>query len=446
MKVTREKTEDRQAFLTVEMESTELEEALERAYHRLVKKTDIPGFRRGKAPRAMLESYIGRESLLKEALNSLIPDACDNAIKEQGIKALTHPNVEIIQTEPLVFKVVVPLLPEIRLGDYRQIRMSPEPVDVTEDNINSVVDRIRHEQANWEPVERPVEFNDMVVIDIDGVADDKALINRKGTEYHVRKDQNLPLPGFAEQIVGMKRDEEKEFQLHIPEDFPKKEVADKQAIFKIKVNEIKQEKLPELNDDFARGVDEGFESMDKLREFISDGLKKTAEERAESEMRERIIQMAVDQAETEFPPLLVEVEIDKLLEQQLRRWQASGRDLDEYLSNINKTEQQLRDELRPAATKRVVRSLVLGKISQEEHVKVDKSEVDVEIDNMLKDTAPERVDDLKKFLNTPESRRSIMDVLVGRKTVERLADIANGQEIDKKENKANDEEAKEEKR
>jgi len=446
MKVTREKTEDRQAFLTVEMESTELEEALERAYHRLVKKTDIPGFRRGKAPRAMLESYIGRESLLKEALNSLIPDACDNAIKEQGIKALTHPNVEIIQTEPLVFKVVVPLLPEIRLGDYRQIRMSPEPVDVTEDNINSVVDRIRHEQANWEPVERPVEFNDMVVIDIDGVADDKALINRKGTEYHVRKDQNLPLPGFAEQIVGMKRDEEKEFQLHIPEDFPKKEVADKQAIFKIKVNEIKQEKLPELNDDFARGVDEGFESMDKLREFISDGLKKTAEERAESEMRERIIQMAVDQAETEFPPLLVEVEIDKLLEQQLRRWQASGRDLDEYLSNINKTEQQLRDELRPAATKRVVRSLVLGKISQEEHVKVDKSEVDVEIDNMLKDTAPERVDDLKKFLNTPESRRSIMDVLVGRKTVERLADIASGQEIDKKENKANDEEAKEEKR
>ena len=446
MKVTREKTEDRQAFLTVEMESTELEEALEIAYHRLVKKTDIPGFRRGKAPRAMLESYIGRESLLKEALNSLIPDACDNAIKEQGIKALTHPNVEIIQTEPLVFKVVVPLLPEIRLGDYRQIRMSPEPVDVTEDNINSVVDRIRHEQANWEPVERPVEFNDMVVIDIDGVADDKALINRKGTEYHVRKDQNLPLPGFAEQIVGMKRDEEKEFQLHIPEDFPKKEVADKQAIFKIKVNEIKQEKLPELNDDFARGVDEGFESMDKLREFISDGLKKTAEERAESEMRERIIQMAVDQAETEFPPLLVEVEIDKLLEQQLRRWQASGRDLDEYLSNINKTEQQLRDELRPAATKRVVRSLVLGKISQEEHVKVDKSEVDVEIDNMLKDTAPERVDDLKKFLNTPESRRSIMDVLVGRKTVERLADIASGQEIDKKENKANDEEAKEEKR
>lgn len=446
MKVTREKTEDRQAFLTVEMESTELEEALERAYHRLVKKTDIPGFRRGKAPRAMLESYIGRESLLKEALNSLIPDACDNAIKEQEIKALTHPNVEIIQTEPLVFKVVVPLLPEIRLGDYRQIRMSPEPVDVTEDNINSVVDRIRHEQANWEPVERPVEFNDMVVIDIDGVADDKALINRKGTEYHVRKDQNLPLPGFAEQIVGMKRDEEKEFQLHIPEDFPKKEVADKQAIFKIKVNEIKQEKLPELNDDFARGVDEGFESMDKLREFISDGLKKTAEERAESEMRERIIQMAVDQAETEFPPLLVEVEIDKLLEQQLRRWQASGRDLDEYLSNINKTEQQLRDELRPAATKRVVRSLVLGKISQEEHVKVDKSEVDVEIDNMLKDTAPERVDDLKKFLNTPESRRSIMDVLVGRKTVERLADIASGQEIDKKENKANDEEAKEEKR
>ncbi len=337
MKVTNEKTENSQVFLTVEMEPPEVEGSLEEAYHRLVKKTDVPGFRRGKAPRVMLERYIGRESLLKEAISNLIPEACENAIKEQKIEAFARPSVEITRTDPLAFKAIVPLPPVITLGDYRQISMSPEPVKISEDNINAVVERIRHEQATWDPVERPVEDNDMVVLDIESTADGKPFINRKGVQYQVLRDQPLPLPGFAGQISGMVRNEEKEFSLQIPQDFPKSELVDKEARFKVKVGEVKQERLPELNDEFARGVDPIFDTLEKLKEHISDGLKQTAEAKARADLEERIVEVAVDQAEAEFPPFLVEMEIDQLLEQQLRRWQASGHDLDSYLAAINKT-------------------------------------------------------------------------------------------------------------
>ena len=430
MKVTNEKTENRQVFLTVEMEPAEIEGSLEEAYHRLVKKTDVPGFRRGKAPRVTLENYIGRESLLKDALNSLIPEACENAIKEQGIEAFARPSVEVTRTDPLAFKAVIPLPPVITLGDYHQIRMTPEPMEIGEDNVNTVIERIRHEQATWEPVERPVEANDMVILNIESTADGKPLINREGVQYQVLENQPLPMPGFAEQISGMVRDEEKEFRLQIPKDFPKSELVDKEALFKVRVGEVKQEKLPELNDEFAGGVDQGFETLEKLNEHILDGLRQAAEEKARSDLEGRVIEAAVDQAEVEFPPFLVEMEIDQLLEQQLRRWQASGRDLDEYMAAIKKTEQKLREDLSPPATKRVIRSLVLGKISQEEEIKIDDSEVTAEIEDMIKNATPERKDELRTFLSTPRSRGSIVDVLMGRKTVQRLVEIAGGPEVD----------------
>lgn len=426
MKVTHDKTENCQAFLNIEMEPAEMEESMEKAYRRLVKKTDVPGFRRGKAPRAMLERYIGRESILKDALNSLIPEACDNAIKEQEIRAFAQPSVEITQNEPLVFKATVPLVPNVELGNYREIRMEANPAQIGEENINAVIDRIRHEQAAWEPVERAVDYNDLVILDIDGTADGKSLIDRKGVEYQVRKDQPLPVPGFADQICGMSINEEKEFDLHIPADFPKKEIADKEAHFSVKVIEVKQEMLPEADDEFARGVEPGFENMAKLKDHISEGLKKAAEERARGDLEERIIQAAVDNSKVEYPPFLIEMEIDRLLEQQLRRWQAAGHNIDDYLANINKTEEKLREELRPQAEKQVIRSLVLGKISQEEGIEVSDADVNAEIEKTAREASPEKQAELKKYFSRPEPRNSIINLLTGRKTVQRLVEIAGG--------------------
>jgi len=426
VKVTRDKIENSQAFLTVEMEPPEVEASLEAAYQRLVKKTNVPGFRKGKAPRAMLERYLGKESLLEDALNNLIPRACEDALKEQEIEAFARPAVEITQTEPLIFKATVPLPPTVKLGDYHSVRLKPEPVASTKKEVASVIERLRHQQATWEPVEREIGFNDLVVFDIESTASGKPFINQKGAQYQVIENYPAPLPGFAEQLVGIKRDEEKEFKLQTPKDYPDKELADKEASFNIRVSEVKQERLPELTDEFAKGIDPKFKTLGSLRKQVADNLKIRAEEKAKRDFEEKVIDTVVNLSEVEFPPVLVEMEVSHLLDQQLRHWQESSRGLEDYLASINKTEEELREELRPPATKRVTRSLVLDKISEEEKFEISDSEIDGEIEDMTKGAAEGKGGELKKLLNTPQSRESIKQFLVRRKTIQRLVDIARG--------------------
>jgi trigger factor len=425
VKVTNEKTENSQAFLTIEMEPDEVEESLEKSYYRLAKKTNIPGFRKGKVPRAILERYIGKESLLEDALNSLLPEAYEKALKEQNIEAFAQSHIEITQTDPVIFKVAVPLPPTIKLGNYHHIQVAPEPVELTEDDVSATIEQLRHQHATWEPAERPVDFNDLVVLDIESNIEDKPLVNQKRAQYQVLHDLPLPAPGFADQLVGMKRDEEKEFKLQFPTDYSRSELAGKEPSFKVKITEIKQEKLPELNDEFAKEVSPDFENLDLLREKISTDLKLRAEEKARIDFEERIIEAAVDITELEFPPILVETEIDRLINQQLRRWQMGGKGLEEYLSNINKTEEELRQELHPLATKRVTQSLVLGKIAEEEKIEVSDAEISAEIENMVKN-ATENKDELNKFLSTPPAHKSIEQVLITRKTIQLLVETAKG--------------------
>jgi len=425
VKVTNEKTENRQAFLTVEMEPDEVEASLERSYHRLVSKTAVPGFRKGKAPRAILERYIGKENLLEDALNSLLPEAYEKAIKEQEIEAFAQPHIEIAQTDPVIFKVAVPLTPTIKLGDYHHIQATPEPVELTEDDVSATIEQLRHQHATWEPVERPVDFNDLAVLDVESNIENEPYVNQKGAQYQVIRELPLPAPGFAEQLVGMKRDEEKEFKLQFPSDYTRKELAEKEPSFKVRVTEIKQEKLPELNDEFAKEISPDFKNLDLLREKVSTDLRLRAEDKARIDFEERVIEAVVATTELEFPPILVEMETDRLINQQLRRWQMSGKGLEEYLSSINKTEEELRQELHPLATKRVSQSLTLGRIAEEEKFEVSDSEINAEIENTTK-SATENKDELTKFLNTPQARKSIEQTLITQKTIQRLVEIAKG--------------------
>jgi len=420
VKVTKEKTENSQVFLSIEMEPAEVEESLEMSYNRLVKKTNIPGFRKGKAPRAILERYIGKESLFEEALNNLVPQACEKAIKEQEIEAIAQPQIEIAQTDPVVFKAIVPLKPRVKLGDYQHIQVTPQPVEVTENNVSDVIEQLRHRHATWEPVERPVDFGDLVVLDIESSIEDKSFINQKGAQYQVLHDLPFPVPGFAEQLAGMKRDEEKEFNLQFPSDYPRGELAGKEPSFKVKVTEIKQEILPELNDEFAKEVTPDFQSLVSLREQVSSDLKLRAEEKARADFEERVIDAVVDIAQLEFPPILVEMEINRMLNQ---RFQKGDQELEEYLRSINKTEEELQEELRPLATKRIARSLVLGKVVEEEKIEVSDSEIHAEIEN-IKKGATENKDKLEKILNTPQARESIEQTLITRKTIQRLVETA----------------------
>ncbi len=438
MKVTNEKTENRQAFLTIEMEPAELEESLEDSYRRLVKQANIPGFRRGKAPRVVLERYIGKESLLEEALNSLVPQAYEKAIKEQGLEAIAPPQIEVTQTDPLVFKAIVPLKPTVKLGDYHSIKLEPETVEVTEGDVNDFVEQLRHQHATWEPVDRAVDFGDLLILDVWSNVEDKPFINQKGAQYQVVRDRSSPVPGFAEQLVGMRKNEEKEFKLRLPSDYSKSELAGKECSFKVRVNEIKQEILPELNNDFAKLVSPEFETLDSLRERVLSDLRLRAEEKARMDFEEKVIDALVDLSEVDYPPILVESEIDRILNQ---RFQRGAQELGEYLKNINKTEGELREELRPSATRRVKRSLVLSKVAEEEKVEVSSSEVDTEIENMTRN-ATERKDEMKKALDTPQVRGSIEQTLLTKKTLQRLIDIISVTKIPKKTRRTKEKEGK----
>jgi trigger factor len=424
LKVTKEKVENSQAFLTIEMEPADMEEGMQHAYRHLVQKAKIPGFRNGKAPRAVVEHTLGKGRMLEEAIDHMVPEAYQKALKEQEIEPYAQPEVEITQAEPLIFKAVVPLTPTVTLGDYKSIRMSPEQVDIKEENIVSVLEELRHQHATWEPVARALEYNDMAVIDINANSEEKPFVQKVGSQYQVVKDSLTPAPGFAEQIVGLKKDDTKEFDLTFPADYPSSQFAGKQAHFKVKLHEIKQEKLPELNDDLAVQVSPEFKTVQALRDEVVKGLKLRADERARMDLEEKVINAAVEQATIEYPPVLIDLEINRIINDQARQLQLTGRGMDDYLRSINKTAEQLQEELRPVAQKNVAASLVLSKIAETEKIEVTEDEINNGISNMVRGIGEDKKEEMRKLLDTPQNRQSITQSLKTRKTIERLTDIA----------------------
>jgi trigger factor len=422
MKATREKEENRQVFLRIELEQPEVDKALEQAYRRLVKKANIPGFRQGKAPRAVLERYIGKDGLLEDALNSLLPEVYEQALKEENIEAIANPQIEVVQAEPVVFTAVVPLKPAVELGDYKSIKLEPEKAEVTKEEVDNVIEQVRRQHGTWEPVERPVAFEDLVVMDVESTVEDKPFINQPGAQYQVMPNQPLPTPDFAERLIGMKVGEEKEFKLKLPEDYSQPEFAGKEASFKVKINEVKQQQLPKLDKEFAQLVSPDLKTMAALRKRLTSNLSIQAEQKAREAFEEKVLDAVVNLSKVEFPPVLVDSELERLMEQQARWMQESGLNLEEYLSRTNKTEEEMREELRPVAAKRVARSLVLGKVAEAEKVEVTDDEITAELEKLVQGS--ENKTEMKERANLPQVRGSMEQMLATQKTVQRLVDIA----------------------
>ncbi len=425
MKVTKDKVEHSEAFLTIEAEPAEVEESLDKAYHSLVKKANVPGFRKGNAPRSVLERHLGKERMLDEALDHLFPVVYQKAIDDQQLKAVARPEVKVEQTEPVIFKVTVPLMPTVEMGDYRSVRVAQKPVEVTDDQVDAAIENLRHQHATWEPVERGVEYDDMVVMDLESKMGEEPFLNRKGFQFQAVHDSTFPTTGFAEHLLGMKAGEEKEFMLPFPADYRVESLRGKEASYKVKVAEVKKEILPELNDDFAKQVDAKFDTVEALRKEVADSLKKELEQRAKEEHEEQTIEAMVAVSKVEFPHVMVEAEVDQLITEQMERNRMKPAEFVEYLARANKTPESYHEELHPVAEKIVTRSLVLGKVVEEEKIEVQDSDVDAEIGKVVSRVKePKEAERLRMYLNSDESRKSIRERLLTRKTVERLADIA----------------------
>ncbi|MDP2920233.1 MAG: trigger factor [Dehalococcoidia bacterium] len=423
MKVTSEKTENRQAFLKIEAEPAEIEAQTDITFRRLVKQVDVPGFRRGKAPRPIFERHFGRERLFHEMLDDYIPVALKQAVDEQKLEPISRPEVEVVTENPVVLKAVIPLKPEVTLGDYKTIDLKPRQVDITEEMVDQVVERLRHQHATWEPVDRAVAIGDRVNMDLESTAKGEQFINRKGLEYQLLDADTGPVPGFAGELVGMKKGEEKEFTHKFPDDYFRKELAGADATFKVKINEIKQEVLSEVNDQFALQVGKDYTTVELLRQKIRDEIKERQEHEAEHEFEDQVIEAAAAMSQVDYPPVLEEAEIDHLLERNFRYIQQTGQTIENYLQTIGKTVEQMREELRPTAKKRVAEALVLGKIASEEKVEVTPAEIDAEIEELVKNSQGDK-EELRRAFNSEQNRESIENTLVTRKVIKRLTEVA----------------------
>ncbi len=421
MKVSTENSGNCQTVLTIEAEADELDKSLDEAYHRLVKKVSIPGFRKGKAPRPILVQHIGKDSLLEEALEHLIPDLYKEAIESQELEPIARPQIEVVQNEPLVFKATVSLKPEVKLGDYHSIKLEPSPAPkITKEEVAAAIDEFRERQGAWMPVDHPVKLGDLVTMDIEASVEGKPWLDHKGIFYEVNSDSRSPVPGFASHLEGVEKNKETAFSLSIPDDHEMETMRGKEAAFKVTVSEVKEKQLPELDDKLAQSA--GYESLATMKKKVNADLKAKAEARNQMELRQKALEALVDISEVHYPPVLEEEEINGLLTDEARR--LGFRELDEYLKRSNKTEEEIREELRPIAQRRLKQSLVLGKLAEEEKIEISPSEVDNKVTEIT--GGAEDQEKATQFFSLPQVRQQIEQSLYTEKTMDRLLQIATG--------------------
>lgn len=426
MKVTKEKLENSQVLLKIEAEPGETEKYLDQAYRRVVNRVLVPGFRKGKTPRHILERHVGKEALLQEAMEKMVPELYQKARVDQGVEPVEEPDFHVTSTDPVTFDARISVKPTVELGDYRSIRIPVETVEVKNEDVDSYVENLREANALWEPVARPVATGDSVTVDLEVTVDGKKKIDQKGLQLPMIKDTPVVVPGLAEQVIGMAAGEEKEFEIHVPEDFKGKELSGKDCQFKVRVNEIKEKKLADMNDEFARSLNWGLETIDALKDKAREDLRKVRESVILRGHETQVLEAAVAASKVEYPLVLVERQIDELVRDRVRY---SGTDsLESYLANVKKTQEDLKEEVREQALRRILNTIVLHEISEQEKVEVTDEEIDAEINSLVKVNAGRlaapKLDEVREQLNTAPGRESIKNSLRQRKTLELLSRMA----------------------
>lgn len=425
MNVTRESVNSTEVTLSIQMNPEDEEPFLNRSYRRVVSRIQIPGFRRGKAPRSIVESHLSRSGLVQEALDFMIPETLDQVLKDENLQAFMEPQLEILDTEPVSFKAVVPLEPLVQLGDFRSMRLERPPVEVTEEQIDEVIERLRSDAAPWEPVDRPLKFGDLVNLNIQGTVAGEQVINNEGIEYVPQQDNLLPIPGFSIYLEGMTEGQNKEFTLTVPDDHEQTEYAGKECRFQAEVLSIKEKILPELDDEFAKGVRDGFDSLQALREDVTQQLTAASENAASRQLEQETLDKLLESTTIEASSMIYQRELDSMLEDRERTLRNQRLDMDTYLRFIGQTQEEWQEQLRPQAEQRLHTYLILRKLAEEEGIEVAHEEVQTEIDSMLSESG-EAQDAVRQTLNSDNMRDSIRLSLLHRKVLQRLVDIVLG--------------------
>lgn len=420
-----EKMEKNMAKLTIEVSAEELDKAMQNAYLKARGKISIPGFRKGKAPRKMIEQMYGKGIFLEDAANALIPEHYSKALEECDLEIVSQPEIDVTQAEPgkaFIFTAEVAVKPEVTLGEYKGVEVPKSETEVTDEDIDAEIKKEQEKNSRTVTVEdRGAENGDITTIDFEGFVDGVAFEGGKGTDYPLTLGSGSFIPGFEDQLVGAKAGDHVEVNVTFPEEYQAAELAGKAAVFQCDVKKVETKELPELDDDFAQDVSE-FDTLAEYREDIKKKLTEKKEKEARAAKENAAVDKAIENAEMEIPDAMLNTQVRQMMNDFASRMQSQGLTMEQYFQFTGMTAEKMQEEMKPQALKRIQTRLVLEKIAETENIEVSEDEVNEEISKMAEMYKME-ADKLKELLGDRELEQMKKDMAV-QKAVTLVADEA----------------------
>jgi len=424
-----EKTEKNLGVLEVEVSVERVEAALDKAFQKVVKKANVPGFRKGKVPRSIFEARFGVESLYNDAIDILLPEAYSEAVEEAGIFPVDRPEIDIDQFgkgQTMKFKAKVTVKPEVKLGEYKGAEVPVSEVDVTDAEIAEELERLQTRHAELIVVDEEAAANgDTVSIDFDGYVGDEAFEGGKAENYALELGSGSFIPGFEEQVVGMSTGDSKDVNVTFPETYHAAELAGKEAVFKVKLHEIKRKQLPELDDEFAKDVSE-FDTLDEYKADLKTQIADRKKRENDAARENAVVEAVAAKAEVEIPEAMIEGEVENMMRDFDNRLRQQGMNLEMYTSFSGQTVEDLRAQMKSDAEKRVLNNLVLEAIAKEENISASEEDIEKELQTMA-DMYKRSIDEIRSILGANGSLSSLNDEITLRKTIEFL--LENSKEV-----------------
>ena len=409
-----EKLEKNMAKLTIEASAEDFEKAIQKVYLKARGRINIPGFRKGKAPRKLIEKMYGTGVFYEDAANDLIPTAYAEALKDCDLEIVSRPEINVTQIEagkPFIFTAEVAVKPEVTLGEYKGVEVEKSDVEVTEEDINKEVDKERENNSRTIDVDdRAVENGDIIKLDFDGSVDGVPFEGGKAENYTLTIGSGSFIPGFEDQLIGTKIGEEKDVTVTFPEDYHEKSLAGKEAVFKCKVNAITVKELPDADDEFASEVSE-FETLAEYKEDIKKKLTEKKEKEARAKKEAQAVEKAVENATMEIPDAMIDTQVQSMMEDFARRMQSQGLSLEQYFQFTGMDAKKMHDQMKPEALKRIQNSLVLEAVAKAENIEISDEKVDEEIAKMAEAYKME-VEKLKGIIGDSERDQMKKDLAV----------------------------------
>lgn len=425
MSVQVETLEKSMAKLTIEVSAEEFETALDKAYKKNKNKISLPGFRKGKAPRAMIEKMYGTGVFYEDAANDLIPGAYESAAKESELEIVAQPSIDVTQIEkgkPFIFTATVAVKPEVTLGDYKGIEVEKKTAEVTDEELQAEIDKVRESNSRMITVEdRAVQDGDITTIDFEGFVDGEPFEGGKGENYPLTIGSHSFIDNFEEQLIGKNIGEEIEVNVTFPEQYQAEELQGKPAVFKVTIKEIKVKELPELDDDFAQDVSE-FDTVDEYKEDLKKKLLENKEAALKREKEEDVVGKIIENATMEIPDPMVDTQVRQMVQEFSQRIQSQGLSLQQYMQFTGMTPESLTNELQPQALKRIQSRLVLEAVVAAENIETSDEDLEKELEKMAEMYQME-ADKLKELVGEEEKKQIALDLAV-QKAVELVVDAA----------------------